>query len=216
MRLRQRLKRRHRAEKFPEAGCSPRRSRVCAPVRKGGNEPLSLKAIVDDYIRNYRVLVSYELRFFKTQSNVKDAIRLAALARTPWDTRHDHQHRIPQGDLERWRKALTARIKAIQSCESFQELFELIESVGKVTKGIGELATYDTAQRIGAYLGLSPKVVYLHAGTRKGARVMRLGQRQAFLEMKDLPRAFSRLRPHEVEDCLCIYAEHLANLQAGQ
>jgi hypothetical protein len=200
----------------PKAACRPRRSKVCSPGRIEGNGRLSLTAIVDDYIRSYRASVSSELRFFQSQPGLREAIRLAALARTQRDTRHDHQRRISQRDLERWCQVLTARIRTIQSCKDFQELFQLTESVGRVTKGIGELTIYDTAQRIGAYLGLSPKMVYLHAGTRKGARMMRLDGGRQFLRIQELPSAFSGLKPHEVEDCLCIYAEDLARLRTGR
>ena len=39
---------------------------------------------------------------------------------------------------------------------------------------LGELTVYDVAHRIGAYLQLEPDVVYLHRGTRIGARYLGL------------------------------------------
>ena len=79
--------------------------------------------------------------------------------------------------------------------------------------GIGELAVYDIACRIGAFLGLSPERVYLHAGTREGARA--LGLRGASVRKMDLPRAFGRLSPGEIEDCLCIYNADIRRLTAA-
>jgi hypothetical protein len=38
-----------------------------------------------------------------------------------------------------------------------------------------EEVVYDIAHRIGAYLRREPEAVYLHAGTREGARALNLG-----------------------------------------
>ena len=37
--------------------------------------------------------------------------------------------------------------------------------------GVNEMYVYDAAQRMGAFLGLKPQKVYLHAGVRRGPRV---------------------------------------------
>jgi hypothetical protein len=72
-----------------------------------------------------------------------------------------------------------------------------------------ELTVYDTAQRIGAYLGIKPDRIYLHAGARAGARALGLRGRAESILRQDLPREFQRLEPYEAEDCLCIYKDHL-------
>jgi predicted kinase len=76
---------------------------------------------------------------------------------------------------------------------------------------IGELYVYDTALRIGAKLNLFPARVYLHAGTRQGARALGLDARADALDMADLPREFHVLKPYEVEDVLCIFKSELAS-----
>jgi hypothetical protein len=73
--------------------------------------------------------------------------------------------------------------------------------IGSV-QGIGKLMVYDIAHRIGAYLGKSPMLVYLHRGTKEGAAV--LGFHGETLDPAVLPTAFSQLTPTEIEDCLCI------------
>ena len=80
-------------------------------------------------------------------------------------------------------------------------------------RGIGELAVYDIACRIGAFLGFRPDRVYLHAGTREGARA--LGLRGASVRKIDLPGAFGCLSPAEIEDCLCIYKADIQRLAAA-
>jgi hypothetical protein len=52
--------------------------------------------------------------------------------------------------------------------KNFSEIYDIID----VTKSekIGEPTVYDTALRIGCYLNKFPEVVYLHSGTRIGAK----------------------------------------------
>ena len=58
-----------------------------------------------------------------------------------------------------------------------------------------------------AHLGLAPERVYLHAGTREGARALGLGRGRDALDLDELPGEFGSLTPAEAEDCLCIYKE---------
>src|SRR5262249_51982407 len=98
----------------------------------------------------------------------------------------------------------------VRRCQTFGELLELVgHAVGRIS-GIGELTIYDTALRIGGKLGLEPDVVYLHAGTREGARVF--GLDGASVPLSKFPPAFRGLKPREVEDCLCIYKRDLARI----
>src|SRR5262249_27216325 len=75
--------------------------------------------------------------------------------------------------------------------------------------GIGELTIYDTALRIGAKLDLEPTVVFLHGGTRKGARALGLDWHKEFIARDAFPSEFQPLSASEIEDVLCIYKEQL-------
>jgi len=72
---------------------------------------------------------------------------------------------------------------------------------------VAALTVYDIAHRIGVHFGKEPRLVYLHAGTRIGARALKIGGDS--FDPGILPRAFSRLAPFEIEDCLCIYKDEL-------
>jgi len=69
------------------------------------------------------------------------------------------------------------------------ELLNHIESCR--VYGVGELACYDAALRIGGNLNIFPEKIYLHAGTRTGAREL-LKQRVngRFIYKEDLPEPF--------------------------
>lgn len=133
-------------------------------------------------------------------------------AERPDGKRHDHQTRIRRGAL----KQVVRRFKgtAWNVHKTFSELHSFLgRRIGSIP-GIGELMVYDTALRIGAKLGLHPKGVYLHRGTRSGVRALGLDTDRPFINVYELPRELRTLRPHEIEDCLCIYKAELARRAA--
>jgi len=78
------------------------------------------------------------------------------------------------------------------------------------------MVVYDLTTWIGAYLGLSPDRIYLHASAAEGARaILRTTGRQT-IARSELPAAFRRLRCSECEDCLCIYKSDLARISSQE
>ncbi len=159
------------------------------------------------YIRDYRQRAGRELRFFKAQRSLPDVVSRAAMCELPSGKRHPHQYRIPRESLEEARRRLLGTDLA--GCQSFDELHDRIEETIGDIHMVGPLVTYDIAHRIGAYIELEPTRVYLHSGTRDGARTLGLGRGRKTLEVSELPRAFHRLSAAENEDCLCIYKREI-------
>lgn len=94
--------------------------------------------------------------------------------------------------------------KCLVGFDNFDELHEFLGSAFSRIRGLGPLYTYDTALRLGFFLKLAPERVYLHAGTRKGARA--LGFRNSdSVEVAALPEELTILPPHEIENFLCIF-----------
>ncbi len=162
------------------------------------------KEVVETYAAWGRRGANVELEHFRRQPTLEDAISEAALARFR-GKKLDHQRRVPVAVLERSRRVLLANAKRLAEANSFDELFAEVEERIAPIHGIGELTVYDTALRIGAYLGHSPAKVYLHAGTREGAKRLGLDVRGKTLDVATLPGALRRLAPHETEDVLCIF-----------
>jgi hypothetical protein len=165
---------------------------------------------VRHYIRNHRVRAKAEMDYHAALPSVAEAKRRAGRAERPDGKRHDHQTRITRTAIRRASEVL-AQLR-VQRCRNFAELHELLEETIGALPGVGELMVYDTALRIGAKLHLSPRRVYLHAGTRKGARALGVGRGRHDISVDELPSAFRRLQPREIEDCLCIYKDRLAAL----
>jgi len=168
---------------------------------------MTLDEIVTDYIHEYREKARKEMRFFQIQRSPSAAIRKAALCEKPSGKRHSHQRRIPRVLLEQAEAKLQGIGRKLAKAADFAALHRLVEQEIGDMKGIGDLTVYDVAHRIGAHFGKPPEYVYLHAGTRIGARVFGIGGDS--FDQKLLPEPFARLAPSEIEDCLCIYKDEL-------
>jgi hypothetical protein len=169
----------------------------------------TMNAIVADYRRQHRSRNSQERRWFELQRSFRDALRLAGRAEGPRQHRLSHQRRLSRETLRRCEATLLAAEKQLASAVSFSALHSLVESLILSIRGVGELMVYDTAVRLGAHRGLEPKDVYLHAGTRAGAKALGLNHRARSIPRRDLPAPLRRIPATELEDILCIYKDVL-------
>jgi len=167
----------------------------------------SNKAIVDVYLTDKADGEDAYLRFYRIQRTLAAAVEKSAMAELPSGKRFSHQRRIPRNTLLAAKKALMS--VDLRGCTTFDELYNLVAATIGAIRGIGELTIYDTAHRLGAYLHLSPKFVYVHAGVRDGLRALKIDHRRQKIAVSYLPTAFRQLRPEQVEDCLCIYKRQL-------
>jgi hypothetical protein len=149
------------------------------------------------------------LAFCRMQTNLYSAVQFAALAENEHHKRHSHQRRLKRADLQLFAERITGKLTEIEVAKNFDELYNIILSCRVL--GVGELAIYDTANRVGEYLKLEPDYIYLHAGTKTGAEKL-LGKVKGHKLLKtQLPEPFrsSNLPPAELEDILCIYKRML-------
>jgi hypothetical protein len=182
----------------------------CRRGFRGKKRLHSPAAIVRDYSHRHRPKTIRELQYFRDLPTLDAAISDAGRARYYDGKRHkrySHQRRIPQEALERATKRL--RRANLKEAQCFAELIERVQAAVRHVHGIGELYVYDTAFRLGGHLELLPDQVYLHAGTRQGARALSLDHRSGSVSPQHLPILFQRLKPHEIEDVLCIYKDWL-------
>jgi len=169
---------------------------------------MTLAKIVTDYIREFRNDARAEMRFFENQRSPSAAIRKAGLC-IPSGKRRPHQRRIPKAVLEQAEARLQAIGRSLAKAADFDDLHRLVEHHIGGIHGVRALTVYDIAHRLGAYFGKAPELVYLHAGTKTGARAFKISGDS--VHPRNLPDAFSRLQPAEIEDCLCIYKDDLRN-----
>lgn len=175
--------------------------------------PTTFAGVVRAYREYHRRGAKAELDYYANLPSLKEAIVRAGWAERPDGKRHDHQTRLQRRALREVEQTLLRVMP--RRFKNFDDLHELLaREIGPIS-GIGELMVYDTALRIGAQLGLAPQSVYLHRGTRQGARALGIDSARRSVERRELPKEFRTLRPSEIEDCLCIYKNALHAMRSG-
>lgn len=206
------------------SSCHPPKARGgCKPV--GTSLPNTLAGLVDCYLKMQNdgsgqsgnplrsLLKGYrELEDFKMA--VDHAIDAKELVGKSYDQlakfrgkRHGHQRRIKKDAIAAVSKVLLP--KKLKSMISFEELHAYVSDTCRCINGIGELYIYDAALRIGVSMDLKPELVYLHAGTKIGVRALGLSAKDSSLPVNAFPKPIQKLKPHEIEDFLCIFKEEL-------
>lgn len=142
------------------------------------------------------------------RSTLKDCIERAALALNKSGKKDPHQWRVPPAALNEFADILVRREAEIAGCKSFEELFAIVKAAAEHIWRHAELIVYDTAWRIAGRLGLEPEAVYLHAGNRIGARKIGI-MGHGPIPLKQFPPELWKLKPREIEDCLCMYKDGL-------
>jgi hypothetical protein len=153
-----------------------------------------------------------ELGAFRDEPTLEAAVRRAGLTLLADGRRDPHHTRRPQELLDRAAARLAERVPAFATAASFGQILDIVDkAVGHFT-GLGSLYVYDTALRIGAKRDLLPTRIYLHAGTREGAKKLVDVTGRRVLDRSELiavAPAIVDLAPHEIEDVLCIYKDRL-------
>ena len=115
-----------------------------------------LDDIVTAYSETHRERHEKELRFYKIQKTLADAVERRRSASCPME-KAPHQRRIPMASLEEANSRLQRRLAEDQQFATFELLHDAIGETISTIPNIGALTIYDIALRIGAYLGLNAK-----------------------------------------------------------
>lgn len=164
-----------------------------------------LQRIIDHYKQDIANRPDAWLIDCKNSKTIEQAIELAATAKNFAGKKHGHQNLIPTATLDKFAVELLNKVNDLQVASSFTDLIAIIEKC-KI-KGIADLTIYDTANRIGSFLGLTPDKIYLHRGTKTGAKKILGKIKGKTIDKTDLPLPFqnNNLTNGEIEDILCIY-----------
>ena len=168
----------------------------------------NMEAVARHYIKHFRHRAADELASFKSERSFERAVRRAGAAETPEGRRYSHQRRRRQEALIEAEVKLVRCIADLEGAVNFAKLHDVVNSTVKNIDDIGDLYIYDTALRIGAKRDLKPTRVYLHSGTREGAKALGLEWKRDCLDLFDFPELRKQLEAHEIEDVLCIYKRY--------
>src|SRR4051794_21740390 len=146
------------------SNCSPRVDANCRRPARAYPFFRSYREIVDDYIENSRDAAQKDLDWYRTTSSIRTVVENAAWGRMQGGRRHSHYYRRRHHALDRFSAELLKAIPQMRAAEGFAGLLRIIQTIADGIDDIGALTAYDTAERIGARLGLEPDQVYLHCG----------------------------------------------------
>lgn len=147
-----------------------------------------------------------------------EAIRRAALSMVPGRQRlirHGHQCRLPASVLSEACRAILRLETDLAVASDFDEVYTLVCAACAAVPGTGPLYRYDVSHRIGLHLGIEPDRIYMHTGTRQGAKALGVDVRgKDRIHVSELPAQLRGLSPADAEDVLCIYKSWFSEAMA--
>ena len=174
-------------------------------MKTSPSDDRKLEQLVAHYLRCFAPCRQADQERFAKMPDLATAIRNASLARRADGKCESHQRRVGLTRLKHFERSLRQVHDVIAQCRTFRDLHTVVSE--KRIDGIGPLTVYDTAVRIGAFLRVAPENVYLHTGTRKGAKMLGLIASSGCVEPEELPPPLRRLSPDDVENFLCIFKD---------
>ncbi|MBK6765333.1 MAG: hypothetical protein IPG71_03150 [bacterium] len=159
-----------------------------------------MQSVVKNYVENNRPKVKAENAWYASLPTLESAVRAAAA--TSDGKASKSPRRSPAESLKLAEEKLVGQLDQLQSYKTFDALLEGIERAVLPIPGLNDVYAYDTARRIGAYLNIMPKHVYLFTSTRTGAKQLGIVSKKRLLLCTSLPAAFQELEPYEAEDAL--------------
>jgi hypothetical protein len=176
------------------------------------NKMKTYKTSISDYSRYCRINSQIEIEWFQSL-DANEVIYFSAYAIDVYGNRYSHQRRLTKISLLKSYNFIRNNWNKIILCEDFDALHNLLKSHLKQIHGIGDLYIYDTSFRIGAFRRLFPEYIYLHAGTKDGAKKMGIETKnRTKLSKSELPKEFKFTKAHEIEDILCIYKDYFNSI----
>lgn len=165
--------------------------------------------IVEEYRWKFGTKTDEELAWFRGQASLQEAIRTAAFALKPNGARYSHQRWLKDETAQMTADVMLDHVREITMAPDFESLHALLGRLLAGVPGVGEMYLYDTAFRLSGKLERPPTRVFLHRGTRDGARALGFDGEREHIEMGELPAPLRALKAYEVEDVLCLYKAEL-------
>jgi hypothetical protein len=200
-------------------------------------QPLtSAKAIAADFKWRYkkRKKTDQVVAYCAEAKDFAQAVRRAVESRDAAGKHHNHQSKVDLTARRKFGAKIIKRKKEIKRLvkyldheppknkedaawmpDAFDMIHDLLDEIKPY--GIGPVTVYDVATRIGAFLGVEPTKVYMHAGVRQGLKALEsvlplnaqlLGAHKLHrVPMYLFPKPFNKMKADDVEDILCTYRE---------
>jgi len=151
----------------------------------------------------------FNMRNYYKKRSLEIAIRDAAAGKNPDGSMNSHQWRVGKKKGDEGGQELVKYFDEIQSCQSFEDIFQITEKVKNKIWRLGDLWSYDVALRIGFNRNLFPSKVYVQRGVIAGVKKALNGirPRGRCIPLAAFPKELQQLEPYEVENFLCIWGK---------
>lgn len=160
-----------------------------------------LHLMVQDFINHYRPVRTSELGWFASQRSLKDVVALAVVTELPQAKQDTEDVKPLSSSLRRLLTGL--KKESLVSCLDFSQLLAVIR---KEYPPGSPSYTYETALRLGWFLGLHPRKVYLVGHSLTGVRVLGIkAEPWEELPPGEFPSELQELSPEEIADFLWVY-----------
>jgi hypothetical protein len=189
--------------------CRPAFAACCA---KENGHYKTLSGLFKSYLKARNITPRDDVTSYSPSQSFDNVLERAAWAKRDDNKRHSHQYRAPQASLKQMEITLKRNKEKLKKISNFEYLISLIGHFVEKIPNLGELYIYDTSLRIGRHLRLSPEFVYLHSGTREGAKALKLPHTSRYLKPSELPKCLQIASPEIIEDFLCVCRDELQQL----
>jgi hypothetical protein len=173
-----------------------------------------LDRAVDEFMADPANADTEERALFENAPSLEAAITHATHGTRPDSSKTALKvSRGPVSAKDRGCEALILDGERLRASKDFHELFTLVKGMANRMGGLGEVWVYDVSVRIAAYLGKAPDRIYLHGGTREGARAFKIASTRESISKFELPRPLRKMPCHMIEDFLSKKKKELRDLQ---
>ena len=163
----------------------------------------SLRNYVNVYVKSYKTHLQKVLDLYKKLS-FADVVKFAGLMECPvCGSVYPHQYHLTQAVRQQFSTELLNAQTQLSKAVDFEQLWDIVQGIGKSIKGIGDLTAYDAALRIAYSKKILPQnTVYCF----RGATVRERNRVWHVIPMTEFKTVLTtQLNAYEIEDFLCVF-----------
>lgn len=168
---------------------------------------MNLQNEIELYIEHHRPHLNSIKSYYENLSSLATAIEYGVEGKNPNGKMNNHYRRIGKKKCRDILRFVLEKEPELMQCETFNDIFQVIEEIKKRHHGFGPLWSYDTALRIGFNMKILPDCVYVQSGVKAGFKNLFRGEkiRSRCYPVEKFGNLKYQLKPYEIENFLCVW-----------